>query len=249
MFPARSPAKGFDRLSPFYDTLARLFPGGWIERSQCVHLSRIRSARRVLIVGGGTGIFLRALLESGFEGTIVYVDVSKKMIRRARLKIADRHTSRVDFRHEDVRDLESHPAFDLICTHYVLDVFAATELDDVMDRLDRALEPGGLWLCTDFSPTQGRWFRRTLQGGLLRVLYTFFGVVCGIQPRSLPPIQAAFSRLGYRATSRSDLAWGVLWTAIYEKIGVASSGDQVTRHGRERPATAESHRHVKLVTE
>lgn len=215
--PADATRRGFDRISPFYDVLARLFPGRRIERSQCLFLNELANCRRALIVGGGNGGFLRELLRGGFTGEVVYLDISGAMIKRARETIAGLPEARVDFRRGDVRDLDAIRRFDLICTNYVLDVFTPGDLNNVMTRLDRTLVPGGLWLCTDFSEPGGGPARRLFQRSMLGGLYAFFGQVCGIRPRRLPPIEPLFAQRGYVASRREELAGGLLWSALFSR--------------------------------
>ena len=221
-------ARGFDRLSPCYAQLARLLSAGLIPASRTLLVGRVATARRALILGGGAGEFLIALLESGFDGTVVCLDISPGMLRRTRARLEkqrphDEH--RVELRCGEVHTLAGGDEFDLICTHYVLDLFGTDELERVMRRLDRALIAGGRWLCTDFLPPHGGVARRRLHGGLVRLLYGFFGLVCAIEPRCLPPIRATFGSLGYAPRVGRDLAGGLLWTALYQRADDTGSAD------------------------
>lgn len=216
----RRTAVGFDRLSPFYDRLVALFPGDRIPGSQTRFLDRLLRAERALIVGGGTGGFLLALLRAGFRGSVVHLDLSAGMTRRARERIATQAPSRldgVDFRIGTLADLREHERFDLICTHYFLDLFSDDELSRVMRRLDAALDAGGRWSCADFSAPEGRTVRRLAQTLLIRGLYGFFGLTCGIEARRLPAIGRGFERLGYEPLAQRTLAGGLLWTAVFER--------------------------------
>jgi tRNA (cmo5U34)-methyltransferase len=52
-------ARGFDRLAPFYDSLARLIIGKGIKQSQLHFLNHLRGQNQgVLVLGGGTGWIL-----------------------------------------------------------------------------------------------------------------------------------------------------------------------------------------------
>ena len=56
-----SKTNGFDFIAPYYDKLASLVYGNAIKNSQHVFLDRIPKASRILVVGGGSGVFLSAL--------------------------------------------------------------------------------------------------------------------------------------------------------------------------------------------
>jgi tRNA (cmo5U34)-methyltransferase len=51
-------ARGFDRLAPFYDSLARLIIGKGIKQSQLHFLNHLRDKTKLLVLGGGTGWIL-----------------------------------------------------------------------------------------------------------------------------------------------------------------------------------------------
>jgi hypothetical protein len=107
------------------------------------------------------------------------------------------------------------------CSHYFLDQFAPRTLARVMDRLDRSLTDGGLWLCSDFAPPDGTAVRRLSQRCLLFGLYRFFGLICRIEAGSLPDLPSAFARLSYRPLAVRRPAAGILWSAAYLKIAQA----------------------------
>lgn len=222
----RRTARGFDRLSPLWDLMVGLFPGRGISRSRVRHLERAVDRRRALIVGGGTGAFLVALLDSGFAGTVTAIDPSAGMLRRTTARLHRRRPhdgARVDLRHGGLDCLRRDERFDLVCTHFVLDLFDDARLGEVMDRLDAALEDDGLWLCSDFSAPAGGPLRRGAQAVLVGGLYRFFNITCALGTRRLPPIDAGFERLGYRAVARDTLAAGVLWSAALRRRRVQAA--------------------------
>lgn len=213
-------ARGFDRLSPIYRGLTRLFPGDAIAGSQRRFFEEIADRRRALIVGGGSGEFLRALMESGFSGDVLNLDLSQGMLRRARRAIVALEGSergRVTFRQAAVEGLDRDERFDLICTHYVLDLFPDDRLRDVVRRLDGCLEPQGLWWCSDFSPPAGSAVRRAAQQTLHRLLYGGFRLGCRIRAHRLPAIECVLEQEGYRPIRRESPAAGWLWTGLYRR--------------------------------
>ena len=54
-------ARGFDRVAPIYDRLARVFPGDALRTTAETFVPRLRPGASVLVVGGGAGRILPAL--------------------------------------------------------------------------------------------------------------------------------------------------------------------------------------------
>jgi len=209
-------------LSPYYDLMLKLFMGSWVPRSQTEFLAEVVDRRHALIVGGGTGRFLIDLLVSGFRGRVVYLDLSPGMLERSRQRLSRQRpgdVERVEFREGTVEELRDDERFDLVCTHCFLDLFTPLELTRLMGRLDDATSEGVAWICSDFATPEGKFPRRAFQATLIRALYVFFGAVCAIAPRRLPPIRECFAALGYEARASRHLAGGILWSALYVKPG------------------------------
>jgi tRNA (cmo5U34)-methyltransferase len=70
----------FNTIAPFYDFLVRLVFQQRLQEAQESLLVQIPEKGRVLILGGGTGWVLTRLLELKPEVSIVYVEVSEKML-------------------------------------------------------------------------------------------------------------------------------------------------------------------------
>lgn len=215
-------ARGFDRLSPWYDLAAGVLSAGRLSRSQVAWLGRIEEPGRALVIGGGNGRFLLDLLQREAARNVVCLDISPGMLgasRRRLLRRAPHRESDVEFRLGGVESLGRNERFDLICTHCFLDLFEPNELRDVMRRLDAVLSDGGAWLASDFVEPSGNRLRDRAQRGILRLLYEFFGRTCGISPRRMPPIEGAFEELGYRMIDHRTFAAGLLWSGRLMRAG------------------------------
>lgn len=181
-----------------YDRLARLVYGKAIREAQRVHLPLLRSARNVLIVGGGTGWLLRDVLELDPAVRIVYVEASGKMLELSRKCIQNTDSNRVTFVHGTELTLEDLPQFDAIIANFYLDLFTSMELSDVLARLKRTLRPNAKMLCTDF--VNNTWW----QGALLSIMYRFFRLTTGLQNKQLPAWRSGVEAQGFqRVSSRS----------------------------------------------
>lgn len=190
-------ARGFDLLAPVYDLLAFIVFGRTLRRAQTGLLDELRSARTVLVVGGGTGFLLEAIL-ARTEARVLHLDLSAGMVRRARRRLERRRPQdlgRVLFVRGDLRGLPLAGSFDAICTPFVLDLLDASAVLRAVRDLRAVLAPQGVWYDTDF--------RRAVRGplrpaadALLAVMYSFFRLTCGIDARRLPAIDASFAAAG-----------------------------------------------------
>jgi ubiquinone/menaquinone biosynthesis C-methylase UbiE len=210
-------ARGFDRLAPVYDGLACLALAGRIHASQRALLQRLPGIRRALVVGGGTGRFLAELLEAQRDAHAVSIDASAAMTRRTRERLAARGlTDRASLRVGGLECLATDERFDLVATHFFLDLFEESELRAVVKRLDTALAPGGLWLFSDLAVV-GSGIPRLTRRLVVGSLYAFFRVACGIGARRLPDFNRLFEGVGLEREIHEASALGLLQAALYRK--------------------------------
>lgn len=153
MSPLAPTLRSYDGVAPLYDPLARLWSGGGIAGAGRAVCSWVRPGMSALVLGVGEGRDAAALAQAGAALTLV--DLSPAMLdraeARARAAVPDVSIVRV------CGDALSLPAeqYDLVCTHYFLNVFGPGELSRVMDRVRGHVRPGGLWSIADFAPDSG----------------------------------------------------------------------------------------------
>ncbi|MFD2245831.1 class I SAM-dependent methyltransferase [Pontibacter ruber] len=210
------PDSGFDRVSSFYDPLSRLVFGSALELAQLALLPFVPAKARMLLIGGGSGWLLEQLLRSGKELQILYLEASPNMLRKAqeRTKASIKNTA-VEFRlgTEDV--LKAHEQFDVVLTPFLLDLFPAPRLHDLMHRLHTALIPGGLWLFADFWPVTSP--APLWQHLLLKSMYVFFGVLSDVKATQLPDFKAQFDRLYLQEVYAASFYGGMVQAKVYRK--------------------------------
>ncbi len=208
-------AAGFSRLAPFYDAAGMLILGGALQRAQLCFIGEMTWSK-ALILGGGTGLSLKALLRSQSRGVVCFAEPAPAMLRRARRRVADQPGERVRFVAGGIESIDPSEQFDLVCTHFFLDLFADSSARDLMRRIDRQLLPGGGWHYADFEyPRRG--LRRWPSKAFIQSLYAAFRLLCGIEARRLPNCGALFEELGYDMTGQSLRAGGMITTRIYRK--------------------------------
>jgi len=205
----------FDRLASVYDGLGTMAFGGALHASQCTLLDALPPSGRVLVIGGGTGRFLSEFLAVNSFSSVIYVESSEAMLRRAAARLSADDTKRVTFRHGSWDQIAGDEVFDLVCTQCFLDCFAPSELAPVMDRLDSCLAPNGAWLFHDFDVSGRGPLSRAWRRAVVRILYSFFGLACGVQPRVLPNLATAFAARGFVESAATEHLGGLLVNRLY----------------------------------
>ena len=180
---------GFDRVAFIYDGLSRLVFGNTLVKSQEYYLKEIKAGDCILILGGGTGWILESVFRVVTPGEIWFIDASSNMIRQA--KARRQNTCTVHFINGTEAQIPSDVKFDVVITHYFLDMFSDQELPAVAERIIRSMSAKGIWLCSDFADT-GKWFHRVL----LKSMYLFFSMVAGLENTKLPNWEKALVRTG-----------------------------------------------------
>lgn len=217
MIPSERIARGFDRLAPFYDLMADLAFAGRIHASQTLLLPSLPPFRRALVMGGGTGRFLAALLTHGPHATAVSIDLSPGMTRRTASRLASRGLSdRAELRVGGLEKLGPDERFDLVVTHCFLDLFDEAGLASVVECLNRSIEPDGHWLFSDFAAT-GRGLSGMAQTSIVAALYAFFRATCSLTADRLADFDRAFDQAGLRTVARRALVGGLLRAELLRK--------------------------------
>ena len=86
----------------------------------------------------------------------------------------------VEFIHGTVWDIPPANSYDVVITHFFLDLFNESALRILVDKIESQLTPGGQWLIADF--VNKRWWH----AACLSLMYFFFFLTCSVKTRSLP---------------------------------------------------------------
>ena len=157
---------GHNLIAPIYDLLAQLIFGKRIERASKILVNWIGREKNILILGGGTGKVLEFFDPSH---QIHYLDISQKMIELAQKRKFSCH---VRFECEDFRSLNLENKYDAILCPFFLDVFAADELECVLEKLHQHSNPNTILLVADFDPRTSSSRNKIIMKAMLLFFYS-----------------------------------------------------------------------------
>jgi ubiquinone/menaquinone biosynthesis C-methylase UbiE len=204
--------RNYDTVAFFYDRLARLVLGASVAKAQLYLLQFIPAKARLLIVGGGTGWVLEEIVRIHPAGLdIIYVDAAAQMIRLAKKRAVG--GNRVTFIASPVESAALAGQFDVVLTPFLFDNFSEKTMEWVFAGIDTHLAPGGRWLHCDFQNTGVMW-----QKILLKVMYLFFRLACGIEATRMPDTAACFGRYQYQLKEEQTFKNGFIASRVYGRV-------------------------------
>ncbi len=207
----------FDRLAHPYRRLEYATFGHALERCRFHFLPALTSSQRALVLGDGDGRFLTRLLQANPYLYADVVDISPAMLRavKTRLSVEDLH--RVTLHQADAREfMPDGTDYDLVVTHFFFDCFFEQELALLIERIAPHLKPGALWVVSEFAEAHGMIAK---SAGRLAVsgLYHAFGLLTGLQVRSLPDHGAILNACGLRLAAERQWLRGLLVSQLWQR--------------------------------
>lgn len=203
------------RFAPWYRWVEYAAFGRALERRRFAFLHRLSAARRILILGEGDGRALARLLTAAPHAEIEVIEASDRMIELARARAGD--SPRVHFRREDARTAPLPDSrYDAIVVMFFFDCFGEAELRALIQKTDRAMAPGALWMVSDFALPPRGW-RRRHAAAWIRIMYRFFAAVSGLRVRALPPIDRLLAEAGLRSLEREEERWGLIRSEVLRR--------------------------------
>lgn len=192
----------FNAISPWYDRLAGMIFGDAIMNAQLHLIREIPPDARILILGGGTGEILPALLKDCAKAEVWFIEASSEMIRRAASRVDG--CQMVHFIHGTHRDIPPFIEFDVVIACFFLDLFAPPALKEVIECISMHLKTSGKLLVSDFV-AEAYWHKV-----MLVIMYRFFSVVSGLQTNALPPWNEMLSEYGFFKVSEKNFYGGFI---------------------------------------
>lgn len=203
---------GFDRIAWAYDFLAGTVFGRAMERSQVTYLSEIQPGSRVLILGGGTGWIIARLLSIRPDCEVTYIDASGRMIGKARRRLIE--PAKVRLIHGTEDDIPPGSTFDVVITHFYLDMFPKNHLAHLVGKIGGFIPGRTQWIATDFVGNEKFWQRI-----MLLVMYKFFHLTAGIQSNSLPDWNRSLREAGWVKSESRFFYSRFIESAVYRRNG------------------------------
>jgi ubiquinone/menaquinone biosynthesis C-methylase UbiE len=204
-------AANYNNSAWFYDPVSRLIYGRALVRAQVYLLPFIPKNSKILIVGGGTGWILEEIAKVHPSGQkITYAEVAPRMMALSKKRNAG--NNEVDFICAAVENVILQNDYDVVITPFLFDNFIEENFKQIFANIHQALKPNGLWLNTDFQLT-GKWWQRIL----LKSMFLFFRMICGIEAKKLPGIQAAFDKYDYRQIGQKSFFGDFILSVIHRK--------------------------------
>jgi ubiquinone/menaquinone biosynthesis C-methylase UbiE len=204
-------AANFNNSAWFYDRLSRLIYGRALVNTQLYLLCFIEPGSRILIVGGGTGWILEELTKLHPSGLhITYVEVAAAMMSLSKKRVTG--NNQVEYIENAIEQVSLVPNFDVAITPFLFDNFTDQTLHTVFTHIHTSLKPQGLWLNADFQLT-GKWWQQLL----LKSMFIFFRIVCGIEASKLPKIKTRFAANNYAMVNEKTFFNDFIVASVYRK--------------------------------
>ncbi|QNI32227.1 methyltransferase domain-containing protein [Alloacidobacterium dinghuense] len=207
----------FDRLARPYRWLEYSTFGRSLERCRFHFLPSFTSARRALVLGDGDGRFLARLLHSNPQIEADVVDISPAMLRLLRERLTPEARRRITLHEADARGFTpAKSGYDLVVTHFFFDCLFQPDLEALVDRITPRLAANASWVVSEFARSSGE--TASVAGrAVISSLYAAFGLLTGLEVRSLPDQQTALEGCGFQLCSEKQWLRGLLISQLWQR--------------------------------
>jgi len=211
------PDHSFSPVAAIYDSLARLVFGRKLQEAQAANLIYIKDNSRILIIGGGSGWILQQVLKATQNSKIIYLEASSNMLQQTKKRNQNiSFNNKIEYRLGTEDSIEKEEKFDFIVANFFFDLFSPDYLKMIMLKLYNALAPTGSFLITDFIlpvNSKAKWRSRLL----LKSMYLFFRITCGISAASLPDWENYLRQFPLVELKSRYFYYGLIKSTIFQK--------------------------------
>ena len=205
--------KSYNRIAWLYDTLARWVFLGNILKSQAHFLPLIKANDRILIIGGGSGLILKAMDQLEIPIAIDFIEPSSRMIEKAKKHALKAINLKVRFHQIGFESFKSKENFNTICCFFFLDLFKEQSLKSHLNHINNLINEKSYLLVSDFQNIRGKWW----QIGLAKMMHVFFKLTAGLESNNLKDINNAIEKSGFVNISQADFFSKFIFSAVYQK--------------------------------
>jgi ubiquinone/menaquinone biosynthesis C-methylase UbiE len=132
----------YDRIASIYDLFGIFMESKARERA--LDIAAIENGEKILEVALGTGLNFVEILKRNPHGWVEGIDVSMKMLKRARKRISKTGQQNYALHLGDCRHLPFEDgAFDILMNQYMFDIFPVEDFTPILFEFKRVLKDGG----------------------------------------------------------------------------------------------------------
>ncbi len=182
-------SNNYNGVAGIYNFLVRLVFGSKLINSTLRLLHLIPKHATVLVVGGGTGNFVKALATQQPTCTIHYLDISIAMLRQA--KKNNHNSDKIKYIQADAFCYNAYEQYDWVVFNFFLDMFPSEELRNFVVQFKNKATPGTNLYITDFKrPISLR------QKILVCAMILFFKLSTGLKIKKIEDIRKVLKKEG-----------------------------------------------------
>jgi ubiquinone/menaquinone biosynthesis C-methylase UbiE len=132
----------YNWIAPIYDLFGILMESK--ARQRALEIAAIQNGERVLEIALGTGLNFVEVLRRNPRGWVYGIDVSMKMVKKARRRICRTGQKNYTLHLCDCRHLPfEDETFDIVMTQYLLDILPVEDFIPILTECKRVLKGGG----------------------------------------------------------------------------------------------------------
>lgn len=170
-----------------------------------------------MILGGGSGDVLEYLIKEGKAGRITFVEISGKMINKAKARISNLKNPPPVYFINDSYITTPEENYDLVVTNFFMDLFDEREVNTIAEMIYSRLNKKGILLNTDFYNAGYSPFKTFIFKGILNILYCFFSFFCVLNTSYLPDIERVLRNKTFNLVQSKTYFFGFIRTELWRK--------------------------------
>ena len=203
----------YNRIAPFYDRLVHFAFGGCQKKAQTAQLNQIDEKAKVLVVGGGSGLFLPELFRLKPAVKIDYLEPAPRMNRLAKNRLNRGELAQFQLLEESLEEAAlkgSH--YDGILTFFFFDLFPKAKSKQLHEKLFQSLKKDGIWLIADFNLPQNNKQKR-----LVKLMFLFLHFTVKAQQKSVYSYEKLFSKQHFKLEQHRKYCNNLFFSSAYRK--------------------------------
>jgi len=148
----------YNWIAPIYDLFGILMESK--ARQRAIDMAAIKNGETILEVAFGTGLNFVEILKRNPQGWVNGIDVSMKMLERARKRISKTGQKNYTLYLGDCRHLPfDDGTFDILMTQYLLDILPVEDFIPILLEFRRVLKDGGRIVLVNMTKGE-RWLNK-----------------------------------------------------------------------------------------